>query len=495
MPTGIGSLDTTIGQFNGIGRNLSRAFDMASMSDEEYAEKQREVFASKNPVGVEAYSGNKYSMVRFMQNFIDASFNSVGIPSGWVDDPAFDCALFQIDWSDTSGLFAEESNINSALWYLKHSGESERYIALKQVHEVMHQLFDVARPDVKAYCLQEINGLSDLNENRRKRGVDNNIELVCTEALDWRIRFINTKLDFICYDDIRQIEVLPKNLLRFSCYIHVTDVRDLQDLSVPVIDKFDQSGKASTAPIVGTIETGIAEGMREPLDKSPEALLTVMQGNNSYQHMQALTVIATSCYFNPKVLPDTISNVGQTEVRGTLSLNIRAWYVYDVCSIMLNALQTVTQLAAEELASVASDGKKTSKFKQFMKKLGKAAMNYAKNLAISYADAGISYAKSMVMDIGYNLLEKAGVVDFANMVLSYTKPSVILAKYGGQANEALQGLLGLDNGKAIESMYFDDHRTVSDSASIDSKFGYFTDKRKASGPATDNETSYFDNNI
>lgn len=120
-----------------------------------------------------------------------------------------------IDWNKPYGLFADESNINSALAYLERIGESAR--------KSMLQIFINKFKDfIKNYdfLILSVDGLSEI-VNRKpnefpKEGEDK-VSIVVRETADLRIQSLLTAYRQIWYDDIRGVEVLPANLRRFDC--------------------------------------------------------------------------------------------------------------------------------------------------------------------------------------------------------------------------------------------------------------------------------------
>ena len=124
-----------------------------------------------------------------------------------------------IDFDATVGLLANETNINSALAYLKRIGEDLRYEMLKQWISVF-QIF------IKDYdfLILEAAGLDVILNARPAHSFmeDNDkIEIKIRETSDMLIQGLLTTYRTIWFDDTRGVEVLPANLRRFDSSILV----------------------------------------------------------------------------------------------------------------------------------------------------------------------------------------------------------------------------------------------------------------------------------
>jgi ethanolamine utilization protein EutP (predicted NTPase) len=182
---------------------------------------------------------------------------------------------------------------------------------------------------------------------------------------------------------------------------------------------------------------------------------------------------------NPKPLPDSVSNAEQTELKGTLSFSVRAFHIFSVPSLVIQSMDgimgAVGMASNGELSSVAVQGKQDN---GFLSKLSSAAINYGKTLAIEYINEGVTFAKSYANDLIYNKLESMSATNIANKVLSFTQPSIMMQKYGRQAETLLNNILNNDTRSQIESMYFTDKLKVDTSAELTGDTEFFNDKRK-----------------
>lgn len=133
-------------------------------------------------------------------------------------DPLSLCFKLLIDWDKPSGLLANESNVNSALAYLKRIGELNRYELLKKWIEVFGVL--VRNYD---FLLMEVEGLDQVmnsNPNHMFTGNDEEkITLNFRETKDMLVQSLISMYRSIWFDDVRCVEVLPSNLRKFDISI------------------------------------------------------------------------------------------------------------------------------------------------------------------------------------------------------------------------------------------------------------------------------------
>lgn len=126
---------------------------------------------------------------------------------------------WMIDWKKSYGLFADESNINSALAYLDRIGEKERYEMLK----IFISKFQEFIRDYD-FLILNCEGLAEI-VNRKPyefpKEDEDKVSFIVRETVDLRIQALLTLYRQIWFDDIRCVEVLPANLRRFDCYILV----------------------------------------------------------------------------------------------------------------------------------------------------------------------------------------------------------------------------------------------------------------------------------
>lgn len=120
------------------------------------------------------------------------------------------------DFSKPYGLFADESNIDSALAYLKRIGETVRYEALKN-------WINIFKIFVKNYDFLILNcdGIDNVVNQKPWENFtdDDKITITVRETSDMMIQSLLTTYRQIWFDYERQVEVLPVNLRRFDLAI------------------------------------------------------------------------------------------------------------------------------------------------------------------------------------------------------------------------------------------------------------------------------------
>lgn len=123
-------------------------------------------------------------------------------------------------FSDTCGLLANESHVNSALNYLKRIGETYRYTLLKKFIEQLKMI-----SSRMTYVFQEIEGLETAYKRKpweSSVGDDNaRITIKTLETVDFKIQSLMNMYRDIWFDYSRMAEILPANLRRFSLSIFV----------------------------------------------------------------------------------------------------------------------------------------------------------------------------------------------------------------------------------------------------------------------------------
>lgn len=330
-----------------------------------------------------------------------------------VDDPAFDWISLQIDWSDESGLFADESKRGSALRYLKQVGETDRYEKLKLCKTVLQDIFDT-KPNGSQYVLQGVTGLSSLKEAYDKLAEPVDIQLQCLESVRWRIRGINAMLSYVMYDPVRQLHVLPRNLRRFSGVFVIADVRDLSSIAAD-----------------GSI---VAEGEEKPLMFS--------NANGT----QLTTLACSSMYFVPMHVQDDVSNVVSEPASGMLAVQV--WHC--VASTCTPALEAAFAEATEQQSSaLPTPLTKLQRISEVIK--AHAAQTVTRALAVAKQNA-TRYS----MARGYAELENAGFVDKVNRINKLTKPDYLAAQFSDVVEDLLDKKLGRSVKQVADSIYRDD---------------------------------------
>lgn len=133
-------------------------------------------------------------------------------------DPLYLNFRWLIDWDKPYGLFADESNINSALAYLKRIGEDTRYTLLQQFIKKFKEFIR----DYE-FMVTSIEGLDEIVGKKPFEVFteDDKLTLQITETSDMRCQGLLSLYRQIWFDDVRGVEVLPANLRRFDCYVLV----------------------------------------------------------------------------------------------------------------------------------------------------------------------------------------------------------------------------------------------------------------------------------
>lgn len=376
-------------------------------------------FKKGEVLGTPSINGTTEEMISICTRFIDNAVLSI-------EDPAFDRVQFQIIWNDSSGLFADEQFQNSALAYLKETGETERYAMLKKVIELLRSLFDSTRKSVpRSYYLQAIDGIDAFNTEHQHVGTVCQLTLHLLEDVRWTTRTIMTLLNDIFYDKRNQIEILPKNLRRFSCLLSITDTRNLSDI--------DAAGDVKPA------DDAVYLPGQEP---KPTGMFY-----DNYGHVQCVLVHCQSAYFGElKPLPGQVSNVEFNPAIADIPLSVLA---YDVEAILPAYDAVVTAFKA----SIQGDDAVLMDKKQFVKSVIKqVAVAAGKEFLEKSANLAASYASSMVTQ----QMDKLGITDAINTTINYMNPSYLISQYGGKAEE----LLGIKQTAKIDEQYFTDKRKI-----------------------------------
>lgn len=165
------------------------------------------------------------------------------------NDPAKLNFKFLIDFNSSSGLFASEDNVNSALAYLKRIGELTRYELLKTFIGQFKNIINNYE-----YLFMSVDGL-DIIQNAKPYelfgGDSDKITLKMSEGTDFKIHGLLTTYRYIMYDDIRNVQVLPSNMQRFNCQVFVYNYGYYNGL---LYDKNDNNSDNIEAVIFPTIK-------------------------------------------------------------------------------------------------------------------------------------------------------------------------------------------------------------------------------------------------
>ncbi|WIC41375.1 hypothetical protein MA9V1_111 [Chryseobacterium phage MA9V-1] len=144
-----------------------------------------------------------------------------------------------------TGLLADESNVNSALAFLKRNGEMARYTQLKNAIASLKIMLQQS-----PWIFESVTGFSDAMsyEMDAPEITDGKIEMTLHETLDMRVsNFIHTMQQVIYDYNVRIVEILPRNLQEFSMGILIHELRFFQDtnqVASKMLKQFDVNGDA-----------------------------------------------------------------------------------------------------------------------------------------------------------------------------------------------------------------------------------------------------------
>jgi hypothetical protein len=241
-----------------------------------------------------------------------------------IEDPAIDQFSLYIDFNANYGLFADEAKQNSALAYLKRTGEDECYNNLKIAINFFKQLLLH-----NSYRLVSIEGIEALFETRTQRGVQTPLTLSFRETLEHKLRFALISIMKATYDMQRQIFILPENLLRFSCVIYFSDMRalasnsntdyakkfggDVNNLKAPQFDQYGLNRDKRVARALNKIDNALT-GKRTSETESPEQRLV---------HIENMQHIAISMPVCELMIPNIQLTANHLDMQNmTQSVNI-----------------------------------------------------------------------------------------------------------------------------------------------------------------------------
>ena len=122
------------------------------------------------------------------------------------------------NFSASSGLLADGSNVNSAIAYFKRIGDTVRAEALKDWIDSLKNL-----STNYSFLFEEITGLSELVSDNMQEMIpeDQKLDITFQETLDMKIANIIETYRHIVFNYERRVWVLPKNLRRFDMHIYV----------------------------------------------------------------------------------------------------------------------------------------------------------------------------------------------------------------------------------------------------------------------------------
>lgn len=165
-----------------------------------------------------------------------------------MNDPTTLNFKFFLDFSKKSGLLADESNVDSALAYLKRIGEIGRYELLKKwisnfkniIENYEHLFLGIEGLDI----------IQNVEPEKHFGSDEDKINLKIYEPIDMKMQSLIVAYRHIVFDNVRNVEVLPTNLQRFNCAVFVfnygyynsllygdTNSGDIENLLFPTIEK------------------------------------------------------------------------------------------------------------------------------------------------------------------------------------------------------------------------------------------------------------------
>ena len=134
------------------------------------------------------------------------------------------------DFVDTStvinstGLFGNETNENSALYYLKSMGDNARFNMLKDFKSLLSTL-NIDYP----WYFQSIEGLSEAwVRDYKTPKIKKELTITCLESIDLRITALMDLYRKIAYDWNNRRAILPDNLRKFNLSIKIYDIRNIE---------------------------------------------------------------------------------------------------------------------------------------------------------------------------------------------------------------------------------------------------------------------------
>jgi len=168
-----------------------------------------------------------YQIPDHVKRFIETSILEKNLSDNiGVEDPTFFGFNLFIDFDGLgSPLFNETGVGESASVYLKNKREYDRLESLKRAKMNLKNLIQKY-----PYFIKQIEGLKEIYKFDENGIVNKKMELEITtmESLDWKIASIIEDLARIHIDFEYSRQVLPVNLRWFTCYIIVSEIRNLR---------------------------------------------------------------------------------------------------------------------------------------------------------------------------------------------------------------------------------------------------------------------------
>lgn len=172
-------------------------------------------------------SGRYYNSSYSIENFVNVLQASEGTDTFKVfNDPTYTGFKLFFHFDSSVGLLADESNVNSALAYLKRIGQDVRYELLKRFINILSKVNSIC-----PWMFQDIEGLQELYaEQFEEIYKKHQLTINCLETVDGKIGSLVQMYKSIVYDHHNRKYIVPINLRRFSMSIYVYDFRMFSDL-------------------------------------------------------------------------------------------------------------------------------------------------------------------------------------------------------------------------------------------------------------------------
>lgn len=146
------------------------------------------------------------------------------IKPGGLESFLEDSNVETLNVTNSTGLFGNIDNPNSALYYLKKMGDGARVTMLVDFIETLSKL-----NSEYPWYFQSIDGLADAwNRDFSKPKFKKEITISCLESIDLRVTALMDLYRKIAYDWVNRRCILPENLRKFEMTIKVYDVRNFK---------------------------------------------------------------------------------------------------------------------------------------------------------------------------------------------------------------------------------------------------------------------------
>lgn len=230
------------------------------------------------------------------------------INKGKYSDPTFLGFTLLFDWQ--SPLLSADDFGDTALGYLKRTGEVERLEMLKNFQKIL-QTVNKEMP----WYWQSIEGLqrawevlTDFTDPFRG-GRDSLIEISTLESIDLRMTSILSLYRKIAFDSKNRRQILPSNLKKFALKIHIKEIRNFNTV-LNAVDKLSELGVPANASLGET--SGFFDGSNNKavnfMRENSRETAKVVNDNTS-------TIIYTfsGCEIDPTKGSEILSGVSNSE--------------------------------------------------------------------------------------------------------------------------------------------------------------------------------------